>query len=276
MNFQVTAFLLTILLLLPRHSAGQADFTNEFTWSEYPGIPPPPGADLQLGLASPFAGKSGSVLIVAGGCNFPDIPVRDGGNKKYYDDAYVFAESGNGWQWKSGYKIPQATAYGASVSVPGGLLCIGGNGISDAYREVFLLSWDEEKSGLEVEDWPPLPFPMSQMGAAMIGHTVYVAGGLAHGKEANSFLALDLTEQGTEHFDWEVLEEFPGQARIQPVVVAQNSAEEKRLYLVSGKVVSLQPDSKVEHVLVSCSGMGGDKIGDQVLFLTRLPGILLK
>jgi cyclically-permuted mutarotase family protein len=251
MIYRPATLLVFILCLLHGHTAGQSDYSNNFIWSEYPGIPPAPGTETQLGLASPFAGKTGSVVIVAGGCNFPDVPVRDGGIKRYYDDAFIYAEREGKWQWLSGFKIPRASAYGASVSLPEGLLCIGGNGSTSAYREVFLLKWKDETATLEVEDWPPLPFPLSQMGAAVIDQTVFVAGGLADGKEANSFLSLDLSKQGSEQFKWKILEEFPGQARIQAVVVAQNSAEEKRLYLISG---SSYPEHE-EDPLISADGL---------------------
>jgi cyclically-permuted mutarotase family protein len=256
MNMKYNSCQLLILLFLlscclPLQLSAQADYSNNFIWSEFPDIPPAPDRDMQPGLASPFAGKTGSVIIVAGGCNFPDRPVRDGGLKQYYDDAFVLTEQDGSPVWLSGFKIPRSTAYGASVSLPEGLLCIGGNGSSRNHKEVFLLKWDDERAMLEVEDWPSLPFPISQMGAALIDQTIYVAGGLADGKEANSFLSLDLSKRGSQDFKWVVLEDFPGQARIQPVVVAQNSAEEKRLYVISG---SSYPEEE-EDPLVSADGM---------------------
>jgi len=251
MKYQLAAFFFLLLCALPRQAMAQADYSNNFTWSVYPEIPAPPGVDLQPGLASPFAGISGSVVIVAGGCNFPDTPVREGGIKKYYDDAFVYTKRGGNWLWLGGFKIPRATAYGASVSLAEGLLCIGGNGSTRAYQEVFLLKWNDEANSLEVEEWPSLPFPISQMGAALIDQTIYVAGGLANGQEANSFLSLDLTKKGSGQFQWMVLDEFPGQARIQPVVIAQNSAEEKRIYLISG---SSYPEQE-EDPLISVDGL---------------------
>jgi len=238
-------FLLLFILILsvPGQTFAQSDYRNDFTWSELSELPPPPGAESQPGLASPFAGTTGDVVIVAGGCNFPDTPVRDGGIKKYYDDAFVFIERNGNWQWIKGFKIPQPTAYGASVSLPEGLLCIGGNGIDSAYTDVYLLEWKEESSVLELEVWPGLPFSMTQMGAALIDQIVYVAGGQTRGELASAFLSLDLSKRGTELFQWKVLEDFPGPARLQPVVLAQNSAEEKRLYLVSG---SSYPDEQEE------------------------------
>ena len=149
MHMRFTTFRLLVMLSLftgwlPGQLSAQADYSNHFIWSEYPELPPPPGATVQPGLASPFAGRSGSAVIVAGGCNFPEVPLKDGGSKKYYRDAYVYvAREGEG-QWLTGFEIPRPTAYGASVSLPDGLLCIGGNGSSEAYREVFLLKWMED------------------------------------------------------------------------------------------------------------------------------------
>ena len=73
--------LFLFLFFLPTFCFAQSDYKNDFTWYEALEIPPPPEADKQLGLASPFAGKSGETVIVAGGCNFPEIPVKDGGIK---------------------------------------------------------------------------------------------------------------------------------------------------------------------------------------------------
>ncbi len=133
-NKYLHAVLLLILMSVTGHLSAQSTYTNNFTWSEYPEIPPPPGSAIQPGLASSFAGSVGNVIIVAGGCNFPELPVRDGGIKRYYDDAFVFTQKDGNWQWLSGFQLPRATAYGASVSLPEGLLCIGGNGSDGDYK----------------------------------------------------------------------------------------------------------------------------------------------
>ncbi len=36
-----------------------------------------------------YAGVIEGNLLIAGGCNFPDIPVADGGKKAYYRDIYI-------------------------------------------------------------------------------------------------------------------------------------------------------------------------------------------
>jgi len=223
-----------LLFALPFLGVAQSDYQNNFSWLESVEIPPPPHAKKQYGLASPFAGKSGDVVIVAGGCNFPDVPVVDGGAKKYYDNAFVLIEKDGNSKWLYGMKIPNETAYGASVSLPDGVLCIGGNNSLETFRTVFLLKWNKKKSELEIENWPELPFPVTQMGAALIDEVVYVVGGQSDGKLENKFLSLDISKMGTNEFQWKVLDDFPGPARLQPVVVTQNAAEEKHLYVFSG------------------------------------------
>lgn len=226
--------LISILFLFPLFICAQSHYKNDFKWSEILEVPPPPNSEKQFGLASPFAGKSGNTVIVAGGCNFPNIPVRDGGLKKYCSDAFVLVEEDGKAKWKTGFKIPNETAYGASVSLPEGLLCIGGNNNDETFNKVFLLRWNENSSNLEIEDWPELPLGVSQMGAALVDETIYVVGGIAKGKLTNTFLSLDISKKGTDDFKWNVLPDFLGPARLQPVVVAQNAAEEKHLYLFSG------------------------------------------
>ncbi|MCD6366914.1 MAG: cyclically-permuted mutarotase family protein, partial [Bacteroidales bacterium] len=226
--------IIVILLFISVLGFSQTAYKNDFKWSESIEIPPGEGQNQQHGLASPFAGTSGDVVIVAGGCNFPDVPVVDGGAKKYYNDAFVLIEKEGKTRWLFGMKITNKTAYGASVSLPEGLLCIGGNNNDETLRSVFLLKWNSRKSELQLENWPELPFPVTQMGAALVGNIIYVVGGLADGKLANTFLSLDLSKKGTNGFQWKVLDDFPGSARLQPVVVSQNAAEEKHLYVFSG------------------------------------------
>lgn len=138
--------LLTFFIAISNVSSWAMDgkFRNNITWKEISSIPPAPGTDVQHGLAAPFAGFSNGVLIVAGGCNFPNAPVYEGGTKKYYNDIFVFDESSQEPQWTSGYKFPYAIAYGASVTIDEGLVCIGGKNPDKEFAEVHLLRWNKK------------------------------------------------------------------------------------------------------------------------------------
>ena len=41
------------------------------------------------GVSAAFGGTLEDAVVVAGGCNFPDLPAADGGKKVYYDQIYV-------------------------------------------------------------------------------------------------------------------------------------------------------------------------------------------
>ena len=94
--FQRFALLLlfNILIFNPAHS--KEPFRNKIIWQELPSLPPGAGQVIQPGLASPFAGVSENMLLVAGGCNFPDDKVWEGGQKAYYDDAFALEHSEDG------------------------------------------------------------------------------------------------------------------------------------------------------------------------------------
>lgn len=46
-----------------------------------------------LGVSGCYAGKLGDFLLMAGGCNFPDKPVSEGGIKHYYKGIYIDRKS---------------------------------------------------------------------------------------------------------------------------------------------------------------------------------------
>ncbi len=207
-------------------------FKNTFEWEEMAPIPSANGSDVQHGLASPFAGYSNGAVIVAGGCNFPDAPVYEGGIKKYYNDIFVFDEDEN--EWITSSKYPYSVAYGASVSTDKGVVCIGGNNLKQSYANVYLLTWDSKEKEMKILEWPALPFRMTRMAAALVDDVIFVAGGTAEDRLANKFLSLDLTKLDTDEFHWIGHEDFPGPARLQAVAVGQNAAEEAHFYLFSG------------------------------------------
>ena len=212
--------------------AGDEKFKNNFLWEEIASIPPASGEDFQHGLASPFAGFSNGAIIVAGGCNFPDAPVYEGGIKKYYQDIFVLDEKNK--EWEISTKFPYPVAYGASVTTDKGIVCIGGNNLNQSFSRVHLLTWDSEKKEIDIREWPALPYRMTNMAAALVDDKIFVAGGKADDQLANKFLSLDLSKIDTEEFRWVELDDFPGPARLQPVGVGQNSAEEAHFYLFSG------------------------------------------
>lgn len=227
----LTRILWIWILLLSITVTQASNFKNHVAWKKMPSLPPNSGQSIQHGLASPFAGNHNGLVLVAGGCNFPDTPAAQGGAKKYYADIFILDDNA---VWQKAGKLKQPVAYGASVSLPEGVLCIGGNNATDNFAKVFLLTWDKDQKQVVQTPFPDLPFALSQMGAAVINNTIYVVGGKKEGNVAKPFLSLDLSKRGTQDFQWKVLADFPGPGREQPVVVAQNAAEATFLYVFSG------------------------------------------
>lgn len=221
------------------------------------------------GVSAPFAGLHENKLIVAGGCNFPDRPVTEGGAKKYYDTVYVL-DTANGFSsgWEAAGTFPYPVAYGAAVSVPQGVACIGGNNQAGAFTEAWLLRWDDSEKKVLLTPLPSLPVSADNTSAAAIGATIYVAGGNLNGRPGNALFCLDTDspENG-----WQELPPMPGAARVQPVAIAQQTPEGMQLFVAGG----FQPVQGDEPPVVSADLIAYDPATNRwrtVSPLMPLPG----
>ncbi len=202
-------------------------------WSQ---LPPLPDA---LGVAGPFAGVSGDVLLVGGGANFPDKMPWEGGKKVWHDEVYALASATGAW--KRVGKLPHPLAYGVSVTTPSGVVCIGGSDADRHYSDVFRLNY---RQGIfSVQPLPSLPMSIANGAGALVGETIYLAGGSEKPGELSALkqcFALDLAKINPA---WQTLPPFPGKARILPVA----AAGENSFYLFGG--AALEPaNGKVARV----------------------------
>lgn len=132
-----------------------------------------PAAPLEVstgqGLAAAYGGMAGDFVLVAGGANFPDVPVSQGGRKVFYDEIYRQDDS-KGWVLvgKLSYKV----ASGASVSVADGVACVGGSDGEKSLCKAVLL----DKEGVE-HPLPDLPVGIQQHALAAHGDDLYLVGG---------------------------------------------------------------------------------------------------
>lgn len=217
--------LLCLLSLMPVAPAKSESLQS--TWKQLPRIPDP------VGFAGPFAGVSGGALIVAGGANFPGAMPWEGGQKIWHDSIFVLTKT-NG-SWLTGFKLPRPLGYGVSVATRDGVLCAGGSDAHQHYKDVFLLSWRNEK--IETKIFPSLPRPLANACGALVGNTVYIAGGIETPDATNAlniFWSLDLSQPKSQ---WRELEPWPGPPRMLAVAGACNGS----FYLCSG--VSLTGDA---------------------------------
>ncbi|HBJ35042.1 MAG TPA: sodium:solute symporter [Planctomycetaceae bacterium] len=215
----LVAFLYTAFLTLPAHA--------EVDWQSLPDLPDP------LGVAGPFIGVHNDAMIVAGGANFAR-PVWDN-PKRWHDAIHVLVKTPNGPTWKSGGKLPRKTAYGASVSTPDGVLCIGGNDAESTFQSVFMLRWNTATQAIESVDMPDLPHPLAYAQAAISGKSVYLAGGqTANGIESatNHLYKLDLADKRAT---WQRLDDIPGPKRAFNLTIAQHNGFDDCIYVISGR-----------------------------------------
>lgn len=154
--------------------SGQSD-ASEISLEKMHGFPTENTGFLK-GVSALYAGVIEGNLLIAGGCNFPDIPVADGGKKAYYRDIYIAPLSNDtAFEWKKIGQLPQAAAYGVTISTEKGLICVGGTTATHSLSDVFLLSL--QKDTLKRDTLPSLPVTMDNMAGALVGHSLYIVGG---------------------------------------------------------------------------------------------------
>lgn len=185
-------------------------------------LPPIPDAAYAKGVSAPFCGVIGETLIVAGGANFPDKPLLEGGAKRVYADIWAF----DGDQWNHAGVLPDSTAYGATFQVSDGLVFAGGNVCGSTTDKVYKVQLADGKA--VVSPLPALPVPMEQCGWTKAGENLFLAGqeGVFSCKEGE--------------YLWQKLSDVP-EPLVQPVAFAA----EGKLFLWGGfnPGTLLAPDS---------------------------------
>jgi solute:Na+ symporter, SSS family len=198
--------------------------------------PLPPLSD-SLGFAGSFAGVNEDALLVAGGANFPGGPPWTGAEKTWHDRIFILAQPGGIWK-QAAERLPRPLAYGVAITTGQGVLCLGGSDARRHYPDVFFLNQTDGK--VQIRPGPSLPGPLANACGALLGQTVYVAGGLAAPtatQTLNVFWALDLSEAEPH---WNELAPWPGRPRMLAVAGVQDGA----FYLFSGTDLHPGPDGK--------------------------------
>ena len=174
-------------------------------------------ASLQDAVSAPFCGILGRSLVVSGGAAFPDKPLVEGGQKKYYDEIWKFR---NGKGRLLG-RLPDPTAYGASYQVGNTLVFAGGNASGKTSDKVY--KFRRTLFGYRLEPLASLPFPVEQAGYTADKGILYLAGGISPGG-SDAVYSCDPAE-GT----WKRIATLP-KPLVQPVAFASNG----RLYVWGG------------------------------------------
>ena len=169
--------------------------------------------DFSQGVSACYTGIISGKLLMAGGCNFPGIPAKDDGEKKFYQDIYVTDITDDSiFHWEKNDRLPCPMAYGVSVSSPEGIICVGGMNKTGALDKVFRLRL--KGNIIEIESLPDLPCRLDNMTGALWNNLLYIAGGNKDSIPCNDLYCLDLDDLLT---GWKRLPDFPGTPRTQSV-----------------------------------------------------------
>lgn len=200
----------------------------EVAWSQLMPLPDP------IGVAAPFAGVSSETLVVAGGANFPEAAPWDGGVKQWHSSIFALEQTDGSWRRVG--ELPEANAYGTSVTTKDGILCLGGSNESHHFSSCFILQYVD--GSCRFKELPSLPKPLAYTAGAALGEKVYLFGGSEEPgstSASNELFRLDLQDLGK---GWEPCDPLPGPGRILPVVGVRDGS----LFVFSG--ASLHPDDK--------------------------------
>ncbi len=224
--------LLLALLPLQLLAATDSHPFNEASFSKLPSL----SVNGVQGVSAPYAGRSNEYVIVAGGCNFPDTPAAEGGIKRFYDTVWVLQLEGNTItnQWHNVGNLPFPVAYGASVDVGDGIVCIGGTSDGTTSRkEVLRVAIRRDK--LDIHPLPSLPVALDQMAAAYDGSNIYVLGGQSNGVANGRVFKLHFATRAKAWTEVTVPEEVKQIiASLQPCAVVQNGSNGPELFFFGG------------------------------------------
>ena len=175
-----------------------------------------PAQPLEKAVSGHYAAWTNDGLATFGGCNFPDIPCADGGQKVYYP-----------------------RAYGASVQLPGGAVYLGGMDSTGSISEcLFINATDGTATPIAA-----LPKALDNFAATYYDGTIWVAGGQSNGIPNRNVYALNLSNENVkaksgkveaESNTWSTVATLPDECRLQPCVAVQNTAAGYALFVFGG------------------------------------------
>jgi N-acetylneuraminic acid mutarotase len=181
------------------------------------------------GFAGAFAGVHDGHLIAAGGANFPaGVMPWNGGRKVWHQRVLALDLERRDARWRDVGRLPTPNGYGVSLSIPEGVLIVGGGNADRHFTDVSIVTLTSGRASFR--RLPSLPQSMAQMAGAVVGRHVHVAGGIARPDATVAMtdhyrLDLDGLEKG-----WQAMPPLPGPGRMLAVAAAIDDA----FYVVGG------------------------------------------
>src|SRR5690606_23985874 len=221
-------FLLVLAVFLLFYLSGFSQNSSKIKLSYEAELPVVGTSTVSLGYAGMMGGVHDNIVIATGGANFPKGMPWEGGAKEWSNSIYWL----NKGTWNlSKQVLPFPLAYGASVSVPNGILIIGGDNKDGVSDKVLLISFNKSKKEVELGHFPNLPEPLAYNNAIVTDGYVYVAGGMNAESSSNSFYRINIEKKG----QWEKLPNFPGEPRALHSMVVQETSTSKSIFIIGGR-----------------------------------------
>lgn len=207
----------------------------EAQWENALLLPGCAGMPENIGLAGAYSGIVEGKLLVLGGANFPDRYPWEGGTKTWWSALYSYDLDTKNWSVFDDF-LGRPLAYGVSISLTEGLLCIGGCDRVQCSNKVFLIKKERDSFVIDSVSYPSLPVPLANATGAVCGNCIYIAGGqesMVNERSTHHFYMLDLLhkEKG-----WQKMPAWDGPSLSYAVGVVQSG----KFYLFSGR--SYAPD----------------------------------
>jgi len=183
------------------------------------------GPDLAQAVGGPAAGVLGGKIIVAGGTFWENA------EKKFWiGKAAAYDPSADAWT--SIPDIPQDTAYSCAVTTADAVYVFGGASKENTWSNTWKLVTDGDSFAWQ--PFVPMPVPLCNMEAALIGSTAYVVAGTKNGNDLatsvdNNVWKIDLAADEPK---WEAVIPLPGPLRCGAAVIACAG----KLYVFGGAV----------------------------------------
>lgn len=184
-----------------------------------------------IGLAGQSATIHNGSLFVLGGSNFPDAMPWDGGQKKYYNQLWIYQFGDQLKEIKNAIPLnyPYPIAYATAILYKNEWIILGGETPDGRTAAVNIL----DLSGMNKISWKPLPslpIPLSNAHAFIIEDELHIAGGETGSVTSASHYLLDLQDRSK---GWKPLKDLP-----YPVShgVLLHDQPNKRILLLGGRV----------------------------------------
>jgi len=230
-NIYLGALVISVFLL-----GFSCKFTNLnfVVWNSNSEIPAKKGQSFQPGLAGAIIGISNNNLIIAGGANFKGGLPWKGGKKSYENTVYVAQkDKNNKLIWiQSADTLSSPLAYAANVAYKNGFISVGGENANGPVASVYYWTWDDHAKKILKNEFPTLPYPITNASAAIFNNQLYVIGG-ENLNEAFAnvwFLNLDDKEKA-----WQEGPLLPKPISHSVAVVQSNLTDNDHLYVIGGR-----------------------------------------